>query len=94
MPADVFGGPFATYPTFVAIIIATAQDELGTLLENFAALYGITLVATGGVAGSFTLIEGTDSPHPDFDAIRKEQREKMGVELVALWDVIDAAPVV
>lgn len=92
--SDVFGGPFATYPTFVAIVIATAQDEIGTLLENFAALWGVTLVATGGVAGSFTLLEEADSPHPDFDKIPVEQREKMGVELVALWDVIDAAPVV
>ena len=91
---DTFGGPFATYPTFIAVIAAAGQDELGTLMENFAALWGITLVATGGVAGSFTLIEGTDSPHPDFDKITPEQREKMGVELVALWDVIDAAPVV
>jgi len=91
--ADVFDGPFGTYPTFIAIVIATAQDEIGTLLENFAALYGITLVATGGAAGTYTLVEGVDSPHPDFDAIRREQREKMGAELVALWDVIDAAPV-
>ncbi len=91
--SDVFGGPFATYPTFIAVIAAAGQDELGTLLENFAALYGVTLTATGGAAGSFVLVEGTDSPHPDFDKIAVEQREKMGVELVALWDVIDAAPV-
>jgi len=91
--SDVFGGAFGTYPTFIAIIAAAGQDELGTLLENFASLYGITLVATGGAAATATLIEGTDSPHPDFDKISVETRTQMAEELKALFDVIDAAPV-
>ncbi len=92
--ADVFGGPFGTYVDVAAVCVADAQDDVGILLVNFAALWGITLVVAPATAGTFTLVEGVDSPHPDFDAIRPEQREKMGVELIAMWDAIDAAPVV
>lgn len=92
--SDVFDGPFGTYADVAAVCVADAQDDVGILLVNFAALWGITLVVAPATAGTFTLVEGVDSPHPDFDKIPIEQREKMGVELIAIWDAVDAAPVV
>lgn len=90
---DVFDGPFGTYVDVAAICVADAQIDVGLLLISFAALYGITLTCNAATAGSFVLTEGVSSPHPDFDAIRLEQREKMGVELSNIWDAVDAAPV-
>lgn len=92
--ADVFGGPFGTYPDVAAVCVAAAQDDVGILLVSFAALFGITLVLAPATAGAFTLVEEASSPHPDFDKMAVEQREKMGVELIAIWDAVDAAPVV
>lgn len=92
MPADVFGGPFATYPAASSgVIDGTGKDEVAAILTAFAALFEITLTAGNGVTGLWALVHETDSPHPDFDKIPIETREKMGVELAALWDVIDAA---
>ena len=88
---DVYGGPFATYPAMASgVLDGTGKDELGVVLAAFAALWGITLTVGNGVTGAFVLTSEVDSPHPDFDKIGIEQREKMGVELAALWDVIDA----
>ena len=92
--ADVFDGPFGVYVNVAGICVAAAQDDVGLLLVSFAALWGITLVVAPATAGTFTLVESVDSPHPDFDKIPVEQRQKMGVELIAIWDAVDAAPVV
>ncbi len=92
--ADVYGGPFGVYVDVAAIMIAAAQTDVGEILVPFAALLGITLVASSGVAGSYTIVSGESLPHPDFDKITPEMQDKIGVELVAIWDAIDAAPVV
>lgn len=92
--SDEFGGDFGNYANISGIIVAAVQTELGEELIKFAALYGITLVATEGAAGTFTLLESADSPHPDFDKIAVEVRTQMGEELIAFWDAIDAAPIV
>lgn len=92
--ADVYGGPFGTYVDVAGIIVAASQTDVGEILVPFAALFGITLVATQGVAGSYTITEGESHPHPDFDKITIEMQNKIGVELSAVWDAIDAAPVV
>ncbi len=91
--ADVYGGPFGTYASMASsgVVDGTGKDEVGAILAGLAALYGITLTAANGVAGSFVLTVGVDSPHPDFDKMEGFDREKLGVELAALWDVIDAA---
>jgi len=90
---DVYGGPFGTYPAITGIIVAAVQDEVALQLVELARLLGITLTADAATAGSYVLVEGTDSPHPDFDAIRPEMRDKIGKELASIWDVVDAAPV-
>ncbi len=96
--ADVYGGPFANdgagYTDVSTVCVAAAQDEIGVHLVAFAALLGVTLVVAPATAGTYSLVEGVDSPHPDFDAIRPEQRDKIGKELTAIWDAVDAAPVV
>lgn len=89
--ADTYGGPFGTYDNSSGVINAAGKGEVATNLINFAALLGITLTAGDGVTGAYALVSGSDSPHPDFDAIRVEQREKIGVELAAMWDAIDAS---
>ncbi len=94
MPADVFGGPFGTYVDCTTVCVAAAQLEIGAYHVSLAALYGITLSVAAATAGSYVLVEGASSPSPDFDKIAVEQRHKMGVELSAMWDAIDAAPVV
>ena len=91
--ADVFDGPFGVYVDVAGIIVADAQTDVAQALQVFAALYGITLTASSGVAGSFVLTEGVSSPHPDFDKIAIEVRQQMGVELINLWDAIDAGQV-
>ncbi len=90
--ADVFGGPFGTYADASGgVVDGTGKDEIGVMLTNFCALYGILLAAGNGVTGAASLIHNVDSPHPDFDNIDVEVREKMGVEMENLWDAIDAA---
>ncbi len=90
--ADVFGGPFGTYADASGgVIDGTGKDEIAVMLTNFMALFSITLTAGNGVTGAAVLLHNVDSPHPDFDAIRIEMREKMAVEMAALWDAIDAA---
>ncbi len=91
--SDQFGGSFAGYSAVAGIIVAAVQTELADNLVKLGALYGVTLVLVEGAAGTFTLLEGADSPHPDFDKISVETRTQMGEELIALWDVIDAAPI-
>lgn len=91
--ADVYGGPFGTYVAISGVIVAASQDEVGATLVELARLLGITLTIAPATAGTYTLVEGTDNPHPDFDAIRPEMRDKIGKELAAIWDVIDAAPI-
>lgn len=93
MPADVFGGPFGEYTAMTGsgVIDGTGKDEIGVILAEFALLFNITLTAGNGVTGAYALIHNTDSPHPDFDNISVEMRNKIGVELAALWDFLDAA---
>ncbi len=90
--ADVFGGPFGTYADASGgVIDGTGKDEVGVMLTNFCALFGVLLVAGNGVTGVGTIIHNASSPHPDFDNIAIEVREKMAVEMTNLWDAIDAA---
>ncbi len=92
--ADVFDGPFGTYVDVAGIIVAASQTQVGTALIECARMFGVTLVATEGAAGTWSLVTSVDSPHPDFDAIRPEIREHIGRELAAVWDAVDAAPIV
>lgn len=90
--ADVFGGPFGAYTTLgSAVINGTSKDELALVLTEFCALLQITLTAGNGVTGAYALVHNVDSAHPDFDKINIEMRHKIGVEMAALWDKIDAA---
>lgn len=89
--ADVYGGPFGTYAVATGVIDGTGKDQLGAGLVSFAALLGITLTAGNGVTSAYSLVNGVDSPHPDFDAIRPEMRDKIGAELQALANAMDAA---
>lgn len=91
--ADAFGGAFGAYVDVAGIIVADAQTDVAQALQVFAALYGITLTAASGVAGSFVLTTSVSSPHPDFDKIDIEVRTQMGKELSALWDAVDAGPI-
>jgi len=90
---DVYGGPFGVYVDVAGVILAASQTEVGTTLEVFAKLLGITLVANSGTAGSYTVDTEVSLAHPDFDKITPEMQDKIGVELSNLWDAIDAAPV-
>ncbi len=92
--SDEFGGDFGNYTDTAGIIVAAVQTELAANLVKFGALYGVTLTLVEGAAGTFVLLSSADSPHPDFDKIAVEVRTQMGEELIALWDAIDAAPVV
>ncbi len=89
--ADVFGGPFGAYTAMGSgVLDGTGKDELGVVLAEFCALLGITLTAGNGVTGAFAIINEVDSPHPDFDKMAIEMREKIGVEMAAIADVMDA----
>ncbi len=89
--ADIFDGPFGVYTTVGGVLDGTGKDSLAAQMVKFAALYGITLTAGNGVTGAFVLLSEAPNPSPDFDAITLEMRQKMGTELIALWDVCDAA---
>lgn len=89
--ADTYGPPIGAYTTVGGVVNGTAKDSLAAQIVKFAALLGITFTGGNGVAGAYALIEAQDSPHPDFDAIRVEIRDKIGAELAALWDAVDAA---
>lgn len=89
--ADVYAPPFGNYPAVGGVANATAKNDLAANLTSFAALFGIVLTAGDGVAGAYELTQGERNPSPDFDPIRPEVRDKIGAELAALWDSIDAA---
>ncbi len=88
---DVYGGPFGTYAVGTGVINAAGKNEMGAALVSFAALLGITLTAGNGVASTNSLTQSVVSPHPDFDKIAVEMRAKIGVELSAIANAMDAA---
>ena len=88
---DVYGGPFGTYLAAAGVVDGTGKDEIAAGMTSFAALLGITLTAGNGVTGAYVLDREVPNPHPDFDAIRPEMRDKIGLELAEMWDAIDAA---
>lgn len=92
---DVFDGPFGTYSVATGVINGTAKNQLGASLVSFASLLGITLTAGDGVSSTFSLKQNPTTSvvaaKPGFDAFRPEQLVKIGEELKALANAMDAA---
>jgi len=89
--ADTYGGPFATYDNSSGVINGTGKTELYTNLTNFAALFGVTLDTSTPASATHTLLQEEPNPHPDFDRLDPEMRDKIGVELAEMVKSIAAA---
>lgn len=84
MPADVYGGPFGTYPDVTGVVNATAKTEIVALVAELKRFVPEPVIDEAGGAVS--------SPHPDFDQIPPQTRDKIRTEIDGLAAAIAASP--
>lgn len=77
--SDIYEGPFGGYDDVTEVVSAAADVQIQAEFAKLLALFPDPA-------------DAVSSPHPDFDLIPPEMREKVRTEITALAAAIGAAP--